>query len=210
MNTYLNNFNQHISSDEAAVLFVFGLFAFVWMMVFIGMTINHFLLAIPLYIMADKAGYSHPFLAFIPFANYYLAHILPMKEYNYIGMFRTYERGKGFALYMVLKYAVPFGVGIIVMVFSMIPFIGYMVAFVSQFISWAVFAAHSIGKAVMVSDLIQTYIKKSDKGLAIFLGVLSIFVPIAFPIACIALCTKEPEFGFGNFYCPVSFHEEEE
>ena len=205
MNNFFSNFNQHISSDEAAALFFLGFFAVMWILVFIGATIHHFLLAIPLYIMADKAGYAHPYLAFIPFANYYLAHILPMKEYNYIGMFKTFERGKGFAIYMVLKYAVPFGVAIIVMVFSMIPFIGFMVSFVSQFISYAVFAAHSIGKAVMVSDLIQTYIKKSDKGLAIFLGVLSIFVPIAFPIACFALCTKEPEFGFGNFYCPVSF-----
>ena len=210
MNNILANLNQNISSDTAAALFFLGFIAFFWIIFFIAVLINHILLAVPLYIMAEKAGYAHPFLAFIPFANYYLAHILPMKEYNYIGIFKTYERGKGFALYMVLRYAVPFGLSIIIMAFSFVPFIGFLVSFVSQFLTWAEVVAYSIAKAVMVSDLIQTYVKKSDKGLAVFLGVLSIFVPLAFPIACFVLCKKEPEFGFGNFYCPISFREEEE
>ena len=210
MNNILANLNQNISSDTAAALFFLGFIAFFWIIFFIAVLINHILLAVPLYIMAEKAGYAHPFLAFIPFANYYLAHILPMKEYNYIGIFKTYERGKGFALYMVLRYAVPFGLSIIIMAFSFVPFIGFLVSFVSQFLTWAEVVAYSIAKAVMVSDLIQTYVKKSDKGLAVFLGVLSIFVPLAFPIACFVLCSKEPEFGFGNFYCPISFREEEE
>ena len=90
MNNILANLNQNISSDTAAALFFLGFIAFFWIIFFIAVLINHILLAVPLYIMAEKAGYAHPFVAFIPFANYYLAHILPMKEYNYIGIFKTY------------------------------------------------------------------------------------------------------------------------
>ncbi len=205
----LDNIAGSISYDDAIVLLFVGVWVFFCILFLIGIVINHILLAIPLYIMADKAGYAHPFLAFIPFANYYLVHILPMKEYNYIGIFKTYERGKGFLLYLIVKYILPFGMGFVAMFISFLPFLGFLASFVMQFVTWIGYAASGIAKAIMVADLLQTYMKKSDKGLTIFLGILSVFVPLAFPICCYALCNKEPEFGFGNYYCPVTLPEEE-
>ncbi|MBO6088816.1 MAG: hypothetical protein J6P37_00680 [Lachnospiraceae bacterium] len=76
----LDSFNNAFSYDDLIVWAVLAFYGIFWMIVFLGITVHHFLLAVPLYIMADKAGYAYPFLAFIPFANYYLMHILPIKE----------------------------------------------------------------------------------------------------------------------------------
>ena len=90
--SFLDSFNNAYSYDDLLIWAMVVLYGMFWLIVCLGLIIHHFLLAVPLYIMADKAGYAYPFLAFIPFANYYLMHILPIKEYNYIGMYKTYER----------------------------------------------------------------------------------------------------------------------
>ena len=202
--SFLNSFNNAYSYDDLILWAFVALYGMFCLIVFLALIIHHFLLAVPLYIMADKAGYAYPFLAFIPFANYYLMHILPMKEYNYIGMYKTYERKNGFLLYMIVKWIGPLAIAIVGTILSVIPFIAILIAMIIQLINLTLIVAGFIGKAIMMIDLLDLYMKKDEKGLAIFLGIISLFVPIVFPIACIVLCTKEPEFGYGNYYYPVN------
>ncbi|SDJ67849.1 hypothetical protein SAMN04487760_11130 [Lachnospiraceae bacterium G41] len=202
--SFLNSFNNAYSYDDLILWAFVALYGMFWLIVFLALIIHHFLLAVPLYIMADKAGYAYPFLAFIPFANYYLMHILPMKEYNYIGMYKTYERKNGFLLYMIVRWIGPLAIGIVGTILSVIPFIAILIAMVIQLINLTLIVAGFIGKAIMMIDLLDLYMKKDEKGLAIFLGIISLFVPIVFPITCIVLCKKEPEFGYGNYYYPVN------
>jgi len=202
--SFLNSFNNAYSYDDLILWAFVALYGMFWLIVFLAIIIHHFLLAVPLYIMADKAGYAYPFLAFIPFANYYLMHILPMKEYNYIGMYKTYERKNGFLLYMIVRWIGPLAIAIVGTILSVIPLIAILIAMVIQLINLAIIVAGFIAKAIMMVDLLDLYMKKDEKGLAIFLGIVSIFVPIVFPITCIVLCTKEPEFGYGNYYYPVN------
>ena len=202
--SFLNSFNNAYSYDDLILWAFVALYGMFWLIVFLAIIIHHFLLAVPLYIMADKAGYAYPFLAFIPFANYYLMHILPMKEYNYIGMYKTYERKNGFLLYMIVRWIGPLAIAIVGTILSVIPLIAILIAMVIQLINLAIIVAGFIAKAIMMIDLLDLYMKKDEKGLAIFLGIISLFVPIVFPITCIVLCTKEPEFGYGNYYYPVN------
>ena len=202
--SFLNSFNNAYSYDDLILWAFVALYGMFWLIVFLAIIIHHFLLAVPLYVMADKAGYAYPFLAFIPFANYYLMHILPMKEYNYIGMYKTYERKNGFLLYMIVRWIGPLAIAIVGTILSVIPLIAILIAMVIQLINLALIVAGFIAKAIMMIDLLDLYMKKDEKGLAIFLGIVSIFVPIVFPITCIVLCTKEPEFGYGNYYYPVN------
>ena len=61
----------------------------------------------------------------------------------------------------------------------------------------------------MMIDLMGMYMKKYNRGTAIGLGIGSIFIPPIFPIACMVLCKKEPDYGFGNYYVPIIPEEEE-
>ena len=117
---------------------------------------------------------------------------------------KTYERKHGFLLYMLIKWIAPFAIGTIGSIFMIIPLIGYLVGLVLQLVNMAAFIAGYIAKAIVMIDLMDLYMKKDEKGLAIFLGIVSLFAPIVFPITCIVLCTKEPEFGYGNYYYPVN------
>ena len=209
MADFLDNLNGSISYDDLIILAFFGTWIIGILCFFIGITINHFLLAIPFYIMADKAGYAYPFLAFIPFANYYLIHVLPIKEYNLIGIFKTYERKTGFWIFFVLKYIVPFGVFTIASVVSFIPFIAFLIMMVLQLISLAGTVGGYITKAIMMIDLFETYIT-GDKAIPIILGIAGLFIPLVFPITCYCICNKEPEFGYGNYYYPVRLKNIEE
>ena len=202
--SFLDSFNNAFSYDDLAVWAFFAMYGIFWLVIVLGMIIHHFFMAVPLYIMADKAGYAYPFLAFIPFANYYLMHVLPIKEYNFIGLFKTYERKNGFLIYMLVKWIAPFAIGAIGSIFMIVPLLGYLVGLVLQLVNMAAIVAGYIAKAIVMIDLMDLYMKKDEKGLAIFLGIISLFVPIVFPITCVILCTKEPEFGYGNYYYPVN------
>ena len=124
--SFLNSFNNAYSYDDLVVWAVFAMYGIFWLFFVLVIIIHHFFLAVPLYIMADKAGYAYPFLAFIPFANYYLMHILPMKEYNFIGLYKTYERRNGFLLYLVVKWVAPIGLGMVGVIFGFIPLIAFL------------------------------------------------------------------------------------
>ncbi|MBR4413705.1 MAG: hypothetical protein IKS60_08815 [Lachnospiraceae bacterium] len=200
----LDSLNYAFSYDDLVIWAFFVLYGIFWLFIVLGFIIHHFFMAVPLYIMADKAGYAYPFLAFIPFANCYLMHILPIKEYNFIALFKTYERKNGFLFYMVIKWIAPFAIWTVGSILSIVPILSFIVAIVLQLVNLVLLTSGYIAKAIMMIDLLDLYMKKDEKALAIFLGIVSLFVPIVFPITCIVLCTKEPEFGYGNYYYPVN------
>ena len=105
---------------------------------------------------------------------------------------------------MLVKWIAPFAIGAIGSIFTIVPLLGYLVGLVLQLVNMAAIVAGYIAKAIVMIDLMDLYMKKDEKGLAIFLGIISLFVPIVFPITCVILCTKEPEFGYGNYYYPVN------
>ena len=201
--------NQVLTNDDIIVLIFFGVWFITIALAVVGMVIHHFLVAIPLYIMADKAGYAHPFLAFVPFANYYLMHVIPIKEYSYLGMYKAYERYKGFWFYMIIKFAVPIALWFIAMFISWIPLLGYFVSLVFSLLLAVVRIAVAIAKAIMFIDLYDTYIR-TDKWLTYLLAILGLFIPLVQPVTLFVLCGKEPVFGYGNFYNPIVPEEEEE
>ncbi len=208
--SFLEKFANSYTEDEALLLLFFAVFSFFWVVFFAALLLNHFILAVPLCIMAEKAGYDYPFIAFIPFANYYLVHILPMKEYNFLGMFKTYERNKGFWVYLSLTYIAPIVLWVIAIPFSFIPLLSIIFGLIFQVLSLLTVVAGYIARAIMYIDLIDLYLKKENSGLSVFLGVASLFVFLMFPIVCIVICRKEPEFGFGNYYKPIPMQREED
>ena len=202
------NSGFQISEDLAIASMFLTFFVACFAITITALIIYHFMLAIPLYKMAYNAGYDYPFLAFIPFANYYLAHILPAKEYSYLGIAKTFDRRKGFIFFIMMTYVAPiilFFVGFI----SFIPVIGYLISLVFSLLSYPIMFLSLIARAIMMIDLMGMYMKKYNRGTAIGLGIGSIFVPPIFPIACMVLCKKEPDYGFGNYYVPIIPEEEE-
>ena len=191
--SFLEKFANSYTEDEALLLLFFAVFSFFWVVFFAALLLNHFILAVPLCIMAEKAGYDYPFIAFIPFANYYLVHILPMKEYNFLGMFKTYERNKGFWVYLSLTYIAPIVLWVIAIPFSFIPLLSIIFGLIFQVLSLLTVVAGYIARAIMYVDLIDLYLKKENNGLSVFLGVASLFVFLMFPIVCIVICRKEPD-----------------
>lgn len=202
------NTGFQISEDLVIMSFFLTLFVTIWAFVLIFLITNHLMLAVPLYKMAYKAGYDYPFLAFIPFANYYLIHILPAKEYSFLGMAKTFDRKKGFIFYICVTYVAPFVIGLVGFA-SVIPIIGYLLSFVTTLLSYPLGIVSMIARAIMMIDLLGMYMKKYNRGTAIALGIGSLFVPFMFPVSCMVLCNREPDYGFGNYYVPIIPEEEE-
>lgn len=174
---------------------------------FVYFFVDYILVGIALYNMAFLAGYDYPFLAFIPFARFYLMHILPIKEYNFVGMYKNVNRAAGFGLFMAIQYVIPVVLYVVMICVGLIPFLGYLIL-LFFYLVWMVLSVFMcIARAVMRIDLLETYMPNS-KGGAIGLGVGSIFVRPIYTISLLVLCRKEPEYGFGNYYNPVKEVEE--
>lgn len=198
--------NQFINSDAFVYLVFAGIMAsYVLIMVIYVLIalLMHLLMAFPLYRMAKNAGYDKPWLAFIPFMAYYVAFVLPIKEFSLIGLYKTTERRNGFFIYISLFYIVPI-VGYICGVFlNFIPLLGSVLNLVLSLLIGIGMIFASITKAIMMIDLFDLYWGKEKEALSITLGILSVFIPLIFPIVCIILNEKEPEYGFGNYYNPI-------
>ncbi|MCR5848647.1 MAG: hypothetical protein K6G75_11095 [Lachnospiraceae bacterium] len=207
---FFNNLNNSIPADTAFFLAFMSFYVISFLFVLIGIIFNHILTAIPIYIMAHKAGYAYPFIAFIPFAKEYLMHVLPSKEYSFIGLYKTYDRKIGFWIFFTTKYVAQFVATIILGVIAFIPLLGSLVSLVSPFIVMVITACAGISTAIMAIDLFELYWNSKDKSIPVIMGILNVFFPIVLPIMLYILCSREPEYGFGNYYYPIYPSEEEE
>jgi len=209
MNGIMNHIAASFDDGEAFLLALLGIWIFSVLIGIVGILFNHLLQAIPLYIMADKAGYRYPFLAFLPVANYYLMHIMPLKEYSYLGMFKSYDRKKGFFFFIAVRYVGYFMIWAIAMFFSFIPLLSIIGSLLSSFLNLILYFLSYSSLAIMRIDYLELYMPK-NKTTAKVLGIISVFVPMMFTIVCYVICCNEPEFGFGNYYNLKSFAIEED
>ena len=152
---------------------------------FVLYVISEYLIpAIVLFIMAKKAGYKYPWLALIPVAQTFLEYVLPRREFKLL--FRTRKREFVAVVALIITY---FGTGAVV-ILNFLPALGQLIGFfipiIFMLLTWR-----------RKYDMVRTY---QDRGLAIAVATISIFVPILYPITLIFSVRKEPEYGFGNYY----------
>ncbi|MCR4647550.1 MAG: hypothetical protein K5776_00560 [Lachnospiraceae bacterium] len=202
-----NALSSMISDEEALGLFFIMMFVVPVLMTIAGMIFSFLLKAVPIYMMAERAGYSYPFLAFIPFGQSYLMHILPVKEYSFLGMYKSLDRKKGYIAYILIIYVIPLLLGTLGMFLGMIPFLNYLFGLLAFAIEALMGVAQIAVRAIMYIDLFKTY-GKDDGTIPTLLGILGLFIPLVHVVALYIYCRQEPSFGFGNFYSPIMETEE--
>lgn len=177
--------------DDAFVfmIFVIAMNIVVFTFLFLSVLSKYLLPAFPLYKMAKNAGYDKPWLVFIPYGKTYISFILPLDEYNYFEMFKTYNRSTAFWIY----FSLDFFSGIIKSILGMVPFFGI---FLTLFFE--------VGKNLMhygeYRDLLKTYGQKKETG---WIAGIGVFFPVVYWVFLYLRCKNEPEFGFHNFYEPI-------
>ena len=115
----LDFWNYIVNEGDDVIVLILSVFVFIVIPVVVG-TVIYILKAIALYNLAYKSGYDKPWFAFIPIANAYLEAILPMKEFSYLGFYKSYERGKAFWIFSVSLALMPFAERIISMIVGML------------------------------------------------------------------------------------------
>lgn len=158
--------------------------------------ISYIVPAIPLYIMAKRSGYAKPWLVFVPYGKAYVSFALPLRQYSYLGMFKTYNRTAASWTYISLNFLTP----VIAMFISCFGLVG------SLFMNF-----YSIGVCLMhqgeYMDLYTTYGIKKDT--ALWLSILGIFLPIVHWVMLYIIYMNEPDFGLGRYYNPRPADEDE-
>ncbi|MBQ7766664.1 MAG: hypothetical protein IJ397_07475 [Lachnospiraceae bacterium] len=224
----MNQFNLLMTrsmSDEEALLFV-GIFllAFVVIMgsAIISMLVTYVASAIPYFIMARKAGFRHAWLAFIPFGQQYIAMTLSHREFSIFNKFKTKNRKKAFWAYIIVMvvtlivdlvmeicdygsqalqvaaenadysgaYASGGGALALMLLLLAVMLVGLVVylaaTVVLYFIKWR-----------MYYDVLITYGMQEH---AMWASILTLFIPIVMIIFSYIIMSKEPDYGFGNYY----------
>ncbi len=158
-------------------------------------TVAFYLLqSIPLFLMARKAGYKHAWMAFFPYTNDFLTFILPAREFNIFNWIKSNKRDMMALIYLGLVIFGSGALGIITTITAPIPGLGALVASCGGFV--LVFAIYMF-KWRMYYDLLMTFGQKSN---ALWVSIVSLFVPWLFMIFTIFSCKNPPEYGVGNYY----------
>ena len=149
--------------------------------------------AIALFILARKAGYKHPWLAFVPIAQTYLEFVLPRRKFK-TGIINTYKRN----IIAIITLLIPFiGTPIltaIVGVLGVIPVLGQVIIAISPFILPAFLYLMNWRR---MYDMIATF---RDKEVAIPISIFSLFIPWIYTISLLRSLKCEPEYGVGGYY----------
>lgn len=224
----MNQFNllmtRSMSDDEALVFVgvVLIVFALIWGMAIISLLVMYIVSAVPYFIMAKKAGFRHAWLAFIPYGQQYIAMTLSHREFSIFNKFKTRNRKKAFWAYIIVivvtllvdlvmelcdfgsqalqvaaenaDYSGGGTLGLmflllIVMLVGLVVYIAATVVF--YFMRWR-----------MYYDVLITYGMQEH---AMWASILTLFVPIVMIIFSYIIMSKEPDYGFGNYYvteCP--------
>ncbi len=222
----MNFFNAMITrssmTEEEAFAFVGIILLILGALAIISMVwavIVHIVSSIPYFNMARKAGFQHAWLAFIPYGQYYVIMTLSHREFNIFNKFRTNDRKKAFWAYIIVA-AVTFvlnmingalegiadslntitdtsadtsmlaiaAIGMLVVVLMYLVLLALMmvVNFVAYLIRWR---AHY--------DLLMTYGMPEH---AMWVSIVSLFVPLVIIVFSFIIMNKEPDYGFGNYY----------
>ena len=172
---------------ELVVAFI--VLAIVLIPIGLGMLISFLLPAVPLFKMAQKAGYNKPWLAFVPFAQVYLEFILPRRRYKAL-FIHTHKRGLMSLITILLVYIIPF-FAVNVMAYFHVPYI------------WVRFFGICISVCVLPIywrkryDILYTF---GDKGSALPISIISLWIPVLYAVFLFINMNKAPDYGEGNFY----------
>ncbi|MCR4686784.1 MAG: hypothetical protein K5659_04395 [Lachnospiraceae bacterium] len=150
--------------------------------------VEYLLPAIALFKMARKAGYKNAWFAFIPFLQTYLEFVIPRKQFNLLGIIKTYKREVIAIVYICLSI---FGTTISAALQG-IPVIG-------QFLGLCFFVLMQAFVYCKVYDIFITY---GSKEKAILMALLNILIPgnLIYTIGLLTIMGKDPDYGAGNFY----------
>ena len=142
--------------------------------------------AIALFNMARRAGYPHPWFAFLPFLQTYLEFELPKKEYRVFFIRLSAKQRYIIAIIDIAAASVSFAASEL---FTLIPFIGWFLG-ISVLVFLIAFRYRKM------YDLIRTY---TDRNKAVVISVFSLFVPMVYAISLLVLMNREPDFGYMNY-----------
>lgn len=203
---YNTQISQDLDSAEGILYSLLGLgtlgftgisalVAFIGAIVSLLTTVAYYLLqSIPLFLMARKAGYKHAWMAFFPYTNDFLTFVLPAREFNIFNWIKTNKRDMMALIYLGMVVFGSGALGIIATITAGIPVIGALVASCGGFV--LAFAIYMF-KWRMYYDLLMTF---GQKGNALWVSILSLFIPWLFMIFTIFSCKNPPEYGAGNYY----------
>ena len=203
-------YNQQISQDLDSLEGILGCILGLGTLVFTGasvaftviasilsllITVAYYLLqSIPLFIMARKAGFKHAWMAFFPYTNDFLTFMLPIREFNLFNWIKTNRRDIMALVYIGLSIAGFWAMGILAGLTVGIPVIGPLL---STFGGTIVIVAINLWKWRMYYDLLMTFGQKSN---ALWVSIVSLFIPWLFMIFTLFSCKNPPESGAGNYY----------
>ena len=150
--------------------------------------VEYLLPAIALFKMARKAGYKNAWFAFIPFLQTYLEFVIPRKQFNLLGIIKTYKREITAIVYICMSI---FGTTISAALQG-IPVAG-------QFLGLCFYVLMQAFVYCKVYDLFITY---GSKEKAIIIALLNVLIPgnLIYTIGLLTIMGKDPDYGAGNFY----------
>ncbi len=154
----------------------------------------YLLQSIPLFIMARKAGFRHAWMAFFPYTNDFLTFMLPIREFNLFNWIKTNRRDIMALIYIGMVVAGTWVLGIVATITVGIPVIGPLI---STFGGTILAAAIMLWKWRMYYDLLMTFGQKNN---ALWVSIVSLFVPWLFMLFTVFSCKNPPEYGAGNYY----------
>ena len=176
-----------------------GLLGIIWIIIeSIAKAIALFIIhAIPLFVMARKAGYKHPWFAFIPVLQQYLEYILPKSRFKTLFIhFEGEERPKLAIIGMLVEHLGYKAAAIAGGILSLGAILGMAAEVFIIAFSWR-----------RMFDLIRTY---SSKKVALTISIIGLFEPVVYYVSLYIFMKRDPVYGAGKFYEVKSFDLPEE
>ena len=155
----------------------------------------------PLYRMAKRAGIANPWLAFLPFGNYWIMMLLTKRPFDLFGGAIVVERRKAAGL-VTLILAGPIIINFVGGIFTVIPIIGMIVG---VFV-WLLMMAYTVVMYILFyfinEGIIETY-TPNDPNKLVWL-ILSLIIPIVFTVWQYIHMNDEPDYTYEEYYRKVA------
>ena len=159
-------------------------------------------IAIPYFIMGRKAGYRHAWIAFLPLGKIYLALKLPHRDFKIL-WFRSKQRMYLFTTLIVVGivcHVISFPFRMLLFFPSQSPIDDILpsLILIMALIGLAFYVVYAFITRRMNYDLLKTY--KLEKHV-VWAPIVNIFCPLVMVVFSFIIMNREPEYGFGEFYC---------
>ena len=141
---------------------------------------------IPYYRMAKNAGLAHPWLAFVPYGNYYIMLKLPQREFNIFNWIRTYDRDKVFKYYLITCICVS-----AISVLFFIPYLNILFAAILQVPLYLYTIVAYIFMWRVNYDILMTYGMEEH---AMWASIVNCFCPIIMVVFSFMIMDRKPDY----------------